>query len=411
VTRGECRITGSANLVPYLRFGRHPVSHHFLQHKEQKERTYPFFLDYSEDSGLIQLRDVIPADELYGEYFNLSSSKRCPHLPRLVEWVRGLPLQRTSRIMEIACNDGHFLRLLRDEGFGRLLGVEPARDAWQASTLSGVETVNAYFNEGSARELLAEYGSFDLVIARHVIEHVADLHGFFAGMKQVLRPRGYVLLEVPDFEFCMKSLDYSALWEQHLNYFTFGSFNMLLARHGIEVMRLGRARFSGQAMFVLGRRAGTAVPCDASFLWRQRQLAARYRDSWPEFKTSLRKCLQELKARYETLPVYGAGCRTSSLLNFTEAGDYVDYFVDDESKKQRLFMPGSKRPIYSRAKLAQDSAAVCLLGVNAENERRVIAVSKRDGVRVRRWLSIHPPSSLLLPFWQKMASRSLAGGA
>lgn len=399
----ECRITGSRRLTPLLGLGKHPVSHHFLRRLDEERATYPFDLFYCEDSGLIQLRDVIPAGELYGEYFNLSSSKRCPHIPRLLGMVaEAIGMRRRPRILEIGCNDGHFLVALRAIGYGNLVGVEPAHDAWEASVNRGITVLNRYFDREAALKLRTTHPNFDLVIARHVIEHVSDLEGFFSALTSLLRPSGFVLLEVPDFGFCMRHLDYTALWEQHLNYFSLDTFRLLLARHGIELLRHGRARFSGQALIVLGRYTGRRIPSSNSYLGRHRRLAMNYRDKWPAFKRLLRGWLSR-RRHADAIPLYGAGCRTCSLVNFTGIADLIDYFVDDQPKKLGLYMPGSRLPIFSRSKLHDDNVRVCLLGVNAENERAVMAAIRGDGLRGMRYWSIHPPSDLLPPFWKAMA--------
>ena len=39
-------------------------------------------------------------------------------------------------------------------------------------------------------------------------------------MQAVLLPGGHVLIEVPNFDFCLEAPDYSAIWEEHINYFT-----------------------------------------------------------------------------------------------------------------------------------------------------------------------------------------------
>jgi SAM-dependent methyltransferase len=402
----KCRITGSERVTPLLSLGSHPVSHHFLKEAGARERAYPFDLFYCEDSGLVQLRDVIPPDELYGEYFNLSSSKRCPHIPRLVKLIEGLKgLRRTSRILEVACNDGHFLQRLRDAGYANVQGIEPARDAWQASVQRGIPTTNAYFTREAAAKLAGD-GAFDLLIARHVIEHITDLDEFFGAMTSVLRRNAYVLLEVPDFEFCMRTLDYTALWEQHVNYFGLGSFSLLLARHGIEVLQHGRATFSGKALFVVGRYTGGKVHPDLRYLRRTARLARNYAAQWPAFKERLHQTLAGLRERHGTVSLYGAGCRSCSLVNFAGVGGDIDYFVDDEPKKQALFMPGSRLPIYPRARLSEEGGGACILGVNAENESRVLGALRSDGVKGVRCWSAHPPSERLLPFWKSMAKRA-----
>jgi SAM-dependent methyltransferase len=45
-------------------------------------------------------------------------------------------------------------------------------------------------------------GTFDAVIASHVIEHFPDLLGFFLSAERMLRPNGILSLVVPDKRFC-----------------------------------------------------------------------------------------------------------------------------------------------------------------------------------------------------------------
>jgi predicted SAM-dependent methyltransferase len=45
-------------------------------------------------------------------------------------------------------------------------------------------------------------GTFDGVIASHVIEHFPDLLGFFLAAERMLKPDGILSLVVPDKRFC-----------------------------------------------------------------------------------------------------------------------------------------------------------------------------------------------------------------
>src|SRR5205823_4630440 len=97
----------------------------------------------------------------------------------------------------------------------RVLGVEPAANIAEMARALGVETECAFFNLATARRVRETRGPAQLVLARHVLAHVADLHGFVQGLEQVLAPEGLVAIEVPHLLPFHKNLEYDTVYHEH----------------------------------------------------------------------------------------------------------------------------------------------------------------------------------------------------
>ena len=81
----------------------------------------------------------------------------------------------------------------------------------------------------------------------------------------------------------------------------------------------------------------------------------------------------------------------------------IDVIVDDQPEKQNRFMPGGRIPIISSEALYSLGIDICLLGVNAENEDKVI-VKHTEWVRNGGiFWAVLPPSDRLLPVWHQIA--------
>lgn len=74
--------------------------------------------------------------------------------------------------------------------------------------ISRIEEVDAVWSDGAIADAFPahEHGSFDLLIASHVIEHVPDFIGFFTSAGRLLNQGGQIALAVPDKRYCFDAL-------------------------------------------------------------------------------------------------------------------------------------------------------------------------------------------------------------
>ena len=97
------------------------------------------------------------------------------------------------RILDVGCGTGANVKMLSQ--FGDAEGVDISPDALQFCRERGLNNIKL----GAAEELPYEDGTFDLVTALDVVEHLDDDVGGLREMRRVLRPGGRVLLFVPTF--------------------------------------------------------------------------------------------------------------------------------------------------------------------------------------------------------------------
>lgn len=398
----NCHLCGTENLMPLINFGKHPIAHHFLSTADEAEYTHPVNLSLCRHCGLIQLCDPIPQEHFYTNYNWLSSWKLQPHMRDVIEYIKDLPgLDKDSKILEIGCNDGSFLEALKENGFHNLLGVEPAKDASSVAIEKEIDTMNTYFNQSTALEIVKSRGKFNLVVFRQVLEHILDLRGFQEALNQVMDHGSYVLIEVPNFDFSLRTYDYSSIWEEHVNFFTMSTMVKFLREIGIEVIHSDTANFCGEALIVFGKKTKEII--EASVSAQDIEIAQRnglnFKKRWPELKNSFSDYLRKRKDDGITIALYGAGARACSIINFMELAPFIDFIVDDQVEKQGKFMPGSRLPIYPSSELTAKEVKLCLLSVNAENEARVINKHSIYGEMGGEFISINPPSKLLPSFW------------
>lgn len=353
----SCRMCQKNNLELVIDFGKHPITKFLLEKQDDKYDTYPIILMYCTNCGHMQLRDAIPVAKLYGQPVNLSSWKNQPHIPYIVKLIKKLSIGKKNRILEIGSNDCSFLRTLQDEGYRKLTGVDPG-----SIPCDDILIYNQYFSSSLAKK---ELNNYQLVICRHVLEHVDNILDFGEALK-LISPNAYIIIEVPDFDFFLQHSDYSGVWEEHIHYFTLYSLTKYLLHFGIEVISSEYCNYSGRSLLVVAKNTGR-VGLDINIPNHYKVRA--YQNNWPQYKKRLHIALSKLD---NLISIYGAGSRGMSLINYTGIAPYLALMVDDQKEKQWKFAPGSGLKICPPAVL-QTATNTCLLAVNAENEDAVVS--------------------------------------
>ncbi len=116
-------------------------------------------------------------------------------LSSFVEDICRRVTDRRPRILDVGCGTGANLLMLSK--YGDAEGVDVSEDALAFCRERGFENVKL----GAAEKLPYDDGTFDLVTALDVVEHLDDDLAGLREMRRVLRPGGRVLLFVPTFMF------------------------------------------------------------------------------------------------------------------------------------------------------------------------------------------------------------------
>src|SRR6185295_2449287 len=103
----------------------------------------------------------------------------------------GIPL--SARVLDIGTSTGTNLRMLKDLGFRDVTGLDATEEAIRFCAEKGLGTVR----QGDVCRMPFADGSFDLVLATDIIEHVDDDLQALKEIARVLAPSGQALITVP----------------------------------------------------------------------------------------------------------------------------------------------------------------------------------------------------------------------
>jgi len=149
-------------------------------------------------------------------------------LTEFVEQICRQVTDRRPRILDVGCGTGANLLMLSE--YGDAEGVDVAEDALAFCRERGLDKVRL----GAGEELPYEDGTFDLVTALDVVEHMDDDLAGLREMRRVLRPGGRVLLFVPTFMFLWGLQDEVS---NHRRRYRLPELRRVLEQAGFEIER------------------------------------------------------------------------------------------------------------------------------------------------------------------------------
>lgn len=386
-----CSMCGSAALETAIDPGAMPLTRIRTAPGRDSEPRYPMATLLCPVCGLLQLADPLPPEVLYVETDVLTTTHQIQdNVPDEISTVLNFTDARS--VLEIACNDGRFLDALTRAGVELVVGVEPSRQASAAAAAAGFTVHPCLFDGAAARRIAQEHGRFETVVARQLLEHIADLDGFFDAIEQVIEERGFVFFEIPAVREPVAMGDLSVLWEEHVNYFVPETIQALLERQGYEVVAERIYNRGGGTYLVVGRRTGRGRdpahvwPSPARFLAEARAFAGRV----AEYRALMHDTLGRARANGWTVVLYGAGHRGCTVVDGLGIGDLIDQVIDDRPQVAGGYLPGTDLQIRGRAVLAElaergaeQGGFLVLLAVSNENEVKVKRALRAMGLVAR----------------------------
>jgi Methyltransferase domain/C-methyltransferase C-terminal domain len=255
-TCAACRGTA---LTTFYRAERLPTQTCVLLDHEAEARQYPtgdMELAVCGNCGFIQNVLFDPTLVDYSkptEESQAFSPKFQSFANGLADWlVEELDLEGRS-VLEIGCGKGDFMMLLAERGVGGGLGLDPGYLPNRPAAGPGVIEFRREWYGSESANLTA-----DLVLSRHLMEHVPNVGEFFGWLAKSTRGTDAAALftEVPD---ARRVLDEGAFWDvyyEHCSYFTKGSLARAVARSGLIPTRAW-LDFEEQYILSLARAATT----------------------------------------------------------------------------------------------------------------------------------------------------------
>lgn len=367
----RCRACQSSQVIQFLDLGNQPFANALLAPDFKEEKRYPLSLSYCKDCSLVQLDYTAAPEELFSNYFwvTSTSSTAREYAKHFYENVKTYIGEDRRYVLEIASNDGTFLKEFKEHGY-EVLGVDPAKNIAKQANEQGIATRVDFFQKAVAEDIIKEKGYPSVVYARNVLPHVADLSGFVEGLACCCSDDNLLVIEVHYSGKILDELHYDSIYHEHLHYFTLTSVMNLLRRHGLSVFDVSLSPISGGSvvLYVSGQEKEQS-PFLKNMLAEEEKLGYNTLERWKEFAETVEKHKEELlaiiKSKLEEgkrIVAYGASARSSTMLNYCGIGkEMIPTVIDQNSLKQGHLTPGSHMLIDSAEKILKEKPDVILL--------------------------------------------------
>jgi SAM-dependent methyltransferase len=355
----HCLGCGDPLPAAFLDLGNTPLANAYLhaEREEDPEDSFPLAIAYCRKCHLVQLVDRIPPDRLFKEYlyFSSYSSIFLDHAHRMADdIIQRFGLDGTSRVLEVASNDGYLLQYFLQRGI-QVLGVEPAHNVAVEAVRKGIPTLAHFFGAEAVYEIQAQFGAADIIIGNNVLAHVPAINEFLSATASCLKTDGAAVFEFPYVNELLDKREFDTIYHEHVFYYSLSAVAVLARRAGLELFDVERQSIHGGSLRVFlqnwGRRP-VAARVD-SMLKQERDRGLTTADHFVSFglqvealKRRLVKMLQELRSRGKRLAAYGAPAKGNTLLNYCGIGpELLEFTVDRSPHKQGMLLPGSHLPI------------------------------------------------------------------
>lgn len=264
---------------------------------------------------------------------------------------------RNKKIIEVGCGKGQFLKeLCRYEKTGNTgVGFDPSYIG-PDEVIGGRVRFERRFYDTDCIDVPA-----DVVICRHVIEHVPSPLDLLRTIRLALvnSPNTRIFFETP----CVKwILSNQVIWDffyEHCSYFTAESLTTALETSGFRVESVQHV-FGGQYLW-LEASISNESPAIKKNLNSILRLAEQFAATEDKLKRDWEIKIQNFAAKGK-IALWGAGAKGVTFANLIDTErKWIDCIVDLNPKKHGHYVPGTGHPIVSYQELASRGVRTAIL--------------------------------------------------
>jgi novobiocin biosynthesis protein NovU/D-mycarose 3-C-methyltransferase len=356
-------------LIPVFDLGRQPLANAFAGPNDVHSPFYPLEVLLCPRCNLAQLSVVVPTATLYSNYAYTTSNSDTmrQHFGEL--WAEVGKECTPESVVEIGSNDGLFLAYAREHGADAVCGIDPGENLVELARGRGIHTFCGVFDEGTAGMARACVPPVDVVIARHVFNHVDDWRAFVKALDILCHRDSLVVIEVPYILDLLTRVEFDTVYHEHLSYLNVKAMEYLLGGTPFVIHRIVKFPVHGGSIAIMIRRRDSDKPrCPSVRHFREAESTLNA-DAWKVFSVNAYTHIQnlgtqviDLLANSKTVAGYGASAKSTVWLNamgFTRKE--VKFICDSTPGKWHKESPGTGIPITDEGALLREMPDYAIL--------------------------------------------------
>lgn len=382
----RCRFCHNSLEIVFVDLGMSPLANSYLESNEltKTESFFPLCSYVCSKCFLVQLGQFEKPTNIFSSYSYLSSYSDTwlKHTAEFVEQIISkLQLNNQSQVVEIASNDGYLLKNFIQKRIP-CLGIEPAKNIAKIAEENSIPTINRFFSEETARELVTKGIHADLLIAFNVFPHVPNLDDFIKGLKLVLKPKGVLVIQFSAYLIpLIQKVEFDMIYHEHFSYFSLITLKKILEAYHLKIFDVNELDIHGGSLriyithesnddFKENLNVEKQLKKELDFGLTDIKTYENFSKKVNQTKHDIQNFFLKTREENKKIVCYGAAAKGNTLLNFCEIGsNFIEYVVDRNTEKQGKFLPGTHIPIFSPEKVLETkSDYLVILAWNLKDE-------------------------------------------
>ncbi len=374
----ECRSCGNLNLKRIVSLGYQPLANNLLNKKDEKHELYPLEVNYCAKCHNCQLSVAVDPRKMFSNYLYTSSTSlsfRNHFIESAKNYIKQLNLKKNkSYIIDIGSNDGIALKPFKDQGFKKILGIEPAKNLAKLANKNNIKTFNGFLESKNLKKIKK---NADLILASNVFAHSDKLKEMAECMFKLLNKNGTIIIEVQYLLNTLQDLSFDNIYHEHYNYWSLTSLCNFFNQFNSTIYKAERINTHGGSIRIYIKK-GKKIIIENSIkvlLEEEENFGIKKYKTYQEFgekinklKANVIKNINELKKNNKKIIGFGAPAKATTALNFFGISDQIDYIIEDNKLKHNKFIPGVLIPIKDKKTLKEKNALILVLAWNFFNE-------------------------------------------
>ena len=374
----HCPVCGGEDIYSFLQRNQVPVHQNLLADSRTAALAAP--------TGKLSMCVCRTCGFVYNGTFDLASmsydaryDNTQTYSPQFEQYVNGLVAHlvnergvRGKTVVEVGCGKGDFIRRLVEYPGAEIsaIGFDPTYVGPEVSHGGRLRFERNFYDEDAASV------PADVVICRHVIEHVPKPLDLLRAVRRAVasRPNALVCFETPSVEWI---LEHQVVWDffyEHCSIFTPDSLTLAFQSTGFHVSTVTPV-FGGQYMWLEARAVDLASTARVNPLpvvhlaERFAEAASRLRENWA---AALRRAATSAPNGRARVGVWGAGAKGVTFANLVDpTAASVHCFIEVNPAKQRKFIPGTGHRVIGPPDIeAEGLGSILVLNPNYFEEMR-----------------------------------------
>lgn len=350
----NCVLCFSNKLKKTLDFKKTPLANSYKIKLKSKEDYFPLSCYLCNSCGHLQLSHLVNPKTMFENYLYVSGTSKVlkqHFIDYAKKMISTFKLNKNSKILDIACNDGTFLEYFKRKKYDHVVGVEPAKNLRKLNINKKIDINTNFFSENYSKFIKKKYGLFDLITANNVFAHSPHLYDFSQGVKNLLSNKGVFVLEVSYLPTVLKKKTFDTIYHEHMSYHALKplvqffkmqkmqvfDFELIQAQGGSIRVYVSKLNAQKVKKFKINKQIKKEIKEGLFSINRYR----RFYNDIMDTKINLNKLINNLKKKKLKIIGYGAPAKLTTLTHvFGLTRNNFEIVIDDNSLKVNKFTPG-----------------------------------------------------------------------